>query len=328
MTVRPIFYVKSVFAVISLAVLFQFVPLSDIADVLSNADAAWFAIGLVLQFLVRAVGTLQMRVVAANQGMSLSLLQLYRILLTTQFYSLILPGTLAGGGVTWVKYVQHGADKSAAAAIVAINRAISLGMVIVLGACAWMVAGHSDRPVLIAVVISLVILATGITILLPTRRAEDARSPVNKSHIVKRLSEFVHRLFLFRHISRLGKLIIVVSALIHAILGATVILSFAFAVEVELNFSSVLWMRAALLIMLLLPITVAGIGVREVSLVGLGALIGVSSTAAVAWSFTILAGTVVVAVAGGLIEANTATLKVEDHLNKSGRRDVERRGSR
>ena len=328
MMVRPIFYVKSVFAVVSLAVLFRFVPLADIADVLANADAAWFAIGLVLQFLVRAVGTLQMRVVAANQGVSLSLLQLYRILLITQFYSLILPGTLAGGGVTWVKYVQHGADKSAAAAIVAINRAISLGMVIVLGTCAWMVARHSDRPVLIAVVVSLVILAAGIAILLPSQRSEDARSPVDKPHIVKYVSQFLHRLSQFRHTSRSGKLIVIVSALIQAILGSTVILSFALAVDVELNFSSVLWMRAALMIMLMLPITVAGIGVREVSLVGLGALVGVSSTAAIAWSFTILAGTVVVAVVGGLIEANTATLKVEEHLNKSRLRDVERRGSR
>jgi hypothetical protein len=77
--------------------------------------------------------------------------------------------------------------------------------------------------------------------------------------------------------------------------------------------------------MLLLPITLAGIGIREVSLVGFGALVGIPSTVAIAWSFVILAGTIVVAALGGLIEANAATIKVESYLNRNQLRRLSRR---
>lgn len=318
-------FVKIVFAVVSLAVLFQFVLLSDIVEVISKANAAWFLVRLVLQILARAVATLQMRVVAANQGVSLSLPQLYRLLLATQFYSLILPGPLAGGGVAWAKYVQHGADKGTAAAIVVSNRAIGLGIMIILGACAWIVDRYGDRLILVVIVISIAILAAGTAILLPPQKAGVAPSPLDEADKTTHLYRFCYRLFLFRRISRSGKLVVITSALMNSLLAAAAILSFALAVNAELTFLSALWVLAALQVMLLLPITLAGIGIREVSLVGFGALVGIPSTVAIAWSFVILAGTIVVAALGGLIEANAATIKVESYLNRNRLRRLGRR---
>jgi hypothetical protein len=79
--------------------------------------------------------------------------------------------------------------------------------------------------------------------------------------------------------------------------------AFARAVGAHVDFVSVMWMRGLLQTALLLPLSIAGLGVREVSLVGLGALVGVPAPAAVAWSLAILAGSVLVALAGGLLEA-------------------------
>ncbi len=325
MNSRRIFWVKVVFSIVLLAVLFQFVPLSDIVDVIANTNVGWFTFALALQFLARAAATFQMQVVAANQGVSLSILDLYRLLLTTQFYSLILPGPIAGGGVAWVKYLHHGAAKGTAAAIVMLNRSMGFGMMTIVGACAWIVERHSDRPVLVVSTLIIALLAAAITIALPPQESAADPSPLDEPHTTSRLRRFWYRLFLFRRISRPGKLILVVSAFMNAILTAAVILSFAFAVNVELTLVSALWIRAALQVMLLLPITVAGIGVREVSLVGLGALVGAPPSAAIAWSFAILAGTIVVAAVGGLIETNAATHKVENYLQKSQPDAVERR---
>jgi hypothetical protein len=52
-------------------------------------------------------------------------------------------------------------------------------------------------------------------------------------------------------------------------------------------------------------VSIAGLGVREASLVGLGALVGIQAVDAMAWSFTILAGTLGVALAGGILESGT-----------------------
>lgn len=55
-------------------------------------------------------------------------------------------------------------------------------------------------------------------------------------------------------------------------------------------------------ISLLLPMTIAGLGVREASLIAFCAAVGIPSDGAVAWSLTILAGTLCVALAGGVLE--------------------------
>jgi uncharacterized protein (TIRG00374 family) len=328
MKLQQTFVLKIVFAVISLTVLFQFIPLLSIVAVISKANPLWFGVGVLLQILVRAVTTLQMRVIAANQGVSLGHRQLFRILLVTHFYSLILPGPLAGGGVAWLKYVQHGAGKGAAAAIVVLNRAVGLGVLIVLGACAWTVDRYSDRLLLVVITISFSILAAGITILLPPNKSRVTEYQLDEPRKKKRFDRFLYRLALFLRIPRAGKATILTGALMSSLLSAAAILSFAFAVNAELTFFSALWMLAALQIVLLLPITLAGIGIRDVSLVGLGALVGIPPEVAVAWSFVILSGSIVVAVLGGLTEANVVTLKLERYLNQNGSRRSGRQDDR
>jgi uncharacterized membrane protein YbhN (UPF0104 family) len=80
---------------------------------------------------------------------------------------------------------------------------------------------------------------------------------------------------------------------------------FAQAVGVPVDYLSVVWMRAALQMALMLPVSIAGLGVREASLVGLGTVVGIQAVDAVAWSFTILAGTLGVALAGSFLESGT-----------------------
>lgn len=322
MKIRPVVCVKFAFAAITLVVLFRFVPLTDIAAVLGGASAAWFALGVLLQFLVRAAATLRMQVIAANQGMSLGLCQLYGILLTTQFYSLFLPTPLAAGGVAWMKYLQHGAGKGAAAAAVVINRAIGLGMTIALGVSAWAIDRYGDQPVLAAAIVSPTIVALGVVILLPPQRIEIAQPGVDRPGRLQRLEQLLHRLLLFRRLSRSAKSVALVSTLAQELLGAAAILCFAIAVGAEVTLLSVIWIGAAVSTILLLPITVAGLGVREVSLVGLGAIVGIAASTAMAWSFMILAGVVVVAAVGGLVEANSAGRRVAAHLEKNRSRTV------
>jgi hypothetical protein len=52
-----------------------------------------------------------------------------------------------------------------------------------------------------------------------------------------------------------------------------------------------------------LPISIAGLGVREGTLVGVLPLYGVNPSAAVAFSFLLLARTIVLGIGGGLLEA-------------------------
>ena len=104
----------------------QAVPVHEIVDVLANASGLLVVAGLALQFANRGLATIPLRIITANQGIDLGRGTLFRILLAVQFYALVLPGALAGGGATWLKYLQFGAGKGAAAASVIINRGVGL----------------------------------------------------------------------------------------------------------------------------------------------------------------------------------------------------------
>jgi hypothetical protein len=301
------FCLKYLFSVGLLCLLFYFVPLREITEVLANASPGYFVAGLLLQFAARAVVTLRMKVITDNQGMALGHLTLYRILLITQFYSLILPGSLAGGGATWIKYLQHGADKGAAISAIVLNRGIGLAIMIITGTAALML----DRGTLqSALVTGTLLLCAILAIFMIFRRSPISTvtlPAVEKPGFRQHISRLVQRLFLFQQVPRRGKAIVLASSLAHELTGTAVMWCFASATGLQIGFVTVMWMRAVLQVALLLPASFAGLGMREASLVALCALAGIPPATAMAWSFMLFAGMLFVAFTGGLIETNAVS---------------------
>jgi glycosyltransferase 2 family protein len=289
-----------------LGLLFCFVPLAEVGTTLSAVAPGPLLLGVLLQFLMRAVITPRMHVIAANQGFVLSHRQLFRILLITQYYALMLPGTLAAGGATWLKYVQAGASKSAAIATVVLNRGIGMLVMIVTGALAWLLARGSfeSRGMVVLLMLGAALMLAVVFVRLPPLSPRG--NAASRSRLLGWLRGFVERLMQFQQVPAGGKLIVLVSSLAHEFVAVGTIWCFALAVGLSLDLLTVFWMRAALQVILMAPVHVAGLGIREASLVGLGALVGVAPAVAVAWSLTIFAGSLVVSAVGGLLEANAA----------------------
>jgi glycosyltransferase 2 family protein len=309
-----------------LVLLFRFVPLAEVGAVLGEVAPGYLALGVLLQFLMRAVATPRMHVIATGQGIAISHWQLFRILLITQYYALMLPGVLATGGATWLKYVQAGAAKTAAVAAVMLNRGIGTLVMVAAGAIAWLLTrgpGHSAMTVLLAAFIAALLLVAifgrGPVVL----HAPDSARGASWLRWVRGLGQ---RLLQFQQISTQGKLVVLGSSLAHELVGALTLWCFALAVGLSLDLLTIVWMRAALQVALMAPVHVAGLGVREASLAGLGALVGVAPAVAVAWALVIFAGSLVVSAAGGLLEADAATryFTKEKNLPLTGRpRDSE-----
>jgi uncharacterized membrane protein YbhN (UPF0104 family) len=139
-----------------LALLFRFVPVAEVGAVLGGVAPGYLALGVLLQFVARAVATPRMHVIATNQGIAISHWQLFRILLITQYYALMLPGILATGGATWLKYVQAGASKTAAVAAVMLNRGIGTLVMVAAGAIAWLLSRGPGQWTLVLPLVALI----------------------------------------------------------------------------------------------------------------------------------------------------------------------------
>ena len=318
MNFRPTIYLKLLFAALSIAILLRFAPVGEIAAILRTASIPWLIAGIALHFAVRFSSTFRMQIVARNQGLDLSRRELFRILLATQYYSLFLPGLL-GGGATWLKYVQHGAGQGAAAAMVVLNRAIGVAATLGLGLVAWLVDRGPASPMLVVALIVLVAAVPAIAVALPPQRDRQPGGRAASRWVVRKMHNLGIRLLRLLSLSRPDKFVVLSSACVDSLLGAMIIWCFAIAVGAEIGFLAALWVRAALLLVLMIPVTVAGLGLREASLVAFGAVLGIDPPEAIAWSLTILLGTLVVACYGGIIEASASSRRVAALLDTEKR---------
>jgi glycosyltransferase 2 family protein len=285
-----------------LALLFRFVPFAPVAAALTDLHMGWVVAGVLLQYVLRVVGAVRMRPITSSQSIDLSHWALFRILLAAQFYSMLLPGPLAGGGATWLKYVQHGASRQGAAVAIVLNRAIGLMVMITLGAAALLADPRGPFPGLAAIVL----IGGGAALVAANVRwsgAPGAPDSAERSRVRRAVSSFRERLLLFGAMRARDKVVVVVGSVAFEIVGAAVMWCFARAGGIDVSLLTVMWIRTALQIVLVLPVTVAGLGIREVGLVGVGALIGIPAAAAVTWSLTIFFGALIVAASGGLVES-------------------------
>jgi len=289
-------------AIAVLAAVFRFVPLDGVGEVLRDTRPGYFVLGITLQFVMRAVATIRMRVITADQGMSLGHRALFRILLVSQFYSQVVPGPMVGGSATWLKYVQSGASSDAAVAGILLHRTLATLVAIGVGAAAWVIHVQGMTPLAVAGALAIITASFAPAFV----RVPHGMAPESTSswRVRRWLHRVVGRLLQFQHVPIRGKLIVLLGSLVFEAIAAMSFWSYASALSIPVDPLDVVWIRIALQLALMAPLTIAGLGVREASLVGLGSLVGVAAPACVAWSLLVFCGVQVVAAVGGLIEAH------------------------
>ena len=293
-----------------LAYLFQNIPFGAIVLALKSAHPGFVALGFLLQILIRFPAAKRMKVIADAQNLPLNLKTIVDPLFVSSFYSLLLPGAVAGGAATWMKYVQHGAPRGPAFVSILVNRTTEILTTTVAGIAYWVVDHKLDGVraigfggVAFALLFLLHLLLFGRAhypeVLL--QRANEHWS--GEGWVKRKVRAFAEHLARMRELPVRALAIIVVASVAQDFLGAAALYAFARALDLQLGFLTVAWMRVAVHLVVLLPVSISGLGVRESTLVLLTAPYGVPAATAVAWSFLIFGGTLVAACYGGILEA-------------------------
>ena len=300
---------KWVLSLLLLALVLAYVPLEDVGRELANAKPLWVIGGIGLVFIMRLTSAYRMNIITRHQGMSLSTIDIFKIGFVTTFFGLFLPGYIAGGAIRW--HMLSRKDKKGAEAIasIAFDRVNDTIVLLLLGSIGLIAAYPTPvSPVvpwiLTATLVALVFLyavllspqATRLSIKITTLLGLYQRPFFNK--IFTRLTDSMARFDQFSVIVRLQ--LWCLSLLCH-VLGTLVFVLMAGALDLGLSFADCAWLRAILFLLFMLPLSVSGIGVRESALVVLLAPFGITSAQAVAYSFLMMAGLLIMAGIGGLL---------------------------
>lgn len=311
-------------------------PLRTIASALNSADLPLLLGGLALNFLARLAAAERTLVISRALGLSISRWQTIETLFISNFYALLSPGPVLSGVVTVYRYREHGASVSASFGALLASRMIECILFVALGVACLL----ADSRISLATVHYPLALATaalaaaGIGVIYWwwshkrwNRRSEANRSEANDR---PRTSPGTYTgtgtsTGTFRGIAAGWRTVrhevmrrgpgmafeAAIPAAVQVILASAAVQLLARSVGIDLPLLTSIWVTAAVYAVVLLPISVAGVGVREVTLTGALGLLGINASLAVALSILLLADPIINAFIGGFMQLRSTLEAVQ-----------------
>jgi len=300
-----------------LIVLFQIVPFSDVVNGMAKANSWWVGAGFAIMIVERIVAAGRLKILTDRLQMPFSVLGLCEISAIASFYSLFLPGDLAGGGVRWYHMSKPSGQGAQAFAALLFERLIDTLILVLFGLIFWV---WDDPPFGAPLLdISLFVILGGLVfamaaVLSPrtSKLSEKAIALIPFTRVRKFMSEKTRKVLVsvqtFRGLSNSAMAGLVVLSVLRHLLSILIILCFAQALAIAVGFSTIGWIRSFMNIITMLPIAFAGLGVREASFSLLLEPYGVAAASAIALSLFTFFTHVFLAVIGGLLQLRRVIL--------------------
>ena len=301
---------KAVLSLSLLGYVLYLVPLSELGPMARDIVWSYVAAGLGVSLMTTYLNSIQMSQLTRHHGIALRSAEIFRINLITSFYNLAAPGSLAGGVLRWYYFSKPDGKRAEAAAAIVFNRLIETAMLVCLGLVFWLQEqGQSSANSTTLTIILICGLSLGAYVLAMNpsvhrglRRALQwiKFSAWLSSKIVKvnnALESYSRRTIGFH-------LKVMLIAIVRHLLSLAALFLLAMAVNIDVAFSTIGWIRSVLAIALMLPISIGGFGVREATLVKLLGAYGVAAGAALTLSLLVLCKSLFMAAIGGVLAAH------------------------
>ena len=303
---------KLAVAVVVTGLLIHYASPSKIALALRSADI-WLVLTFVpLTLTCMMLAALQLKILTDSHDMKLSLTQIVGINASTAFYSLFVPGILFGGVIRWYRLSQSNKMRAQALVVVVMNRLLSLFALLVIGVIGWLYTDdRANTEFFFWFILACLLAMIGGSAVLSNRQNAISirRRIVDNDRMRPRIKEVLLKLIDaandYRDIGLPNRLLLVLYAISWHLVVIAMTYFFGLALGVPIPLSVLAWTRAIVVLILLLPMTISGFGVREGSWVFLLGLYGVSPADAFALSLLTFVPTLFQAVVGFVLEMKT-----------------------
>jgi glycosyltransferase 2 family protein len=263
-------------------------------------------------FLIPIMGYIdanRTKMMADLQGITLSINQIVRIGFITSFYSLFLPGYLAGGVIRWHRMSRQDKKPAQAFATIVFTRMLSTIMTVMVGLACWLLDPVARRTPGFGMGfgVLLVVVLIAHWLLFYSGRATwfagwlGRRSWVPK-FAVEKIAKVLVSVDKFGEVTG-GRLASTIALLLLSeLIGILSFYLISVAMHLGLSPISIGWVRAYIALITLLPISIMGVGVRDGSMVVMLRAYAVTPALAVTYSVLLLTRTVVLGLLGGACE--------------------------
>jgi len=291
--------------------LFLKIPVTSVIAAFTGVNLLHIAFVFFLQIAMLCVNATQLKILTERQKMGFSLFKLIKINFISRFYGLLLPGELSAGLVKWYKLSKLGGMRAEAVACIIFSRVVNTLCLAVLGITFFLIEmPYNSIPIAISLIAGLILSVILYLCIVSARISQGVRNLINKPSSRKipgifqeKTAKVWNSIESFQGIppSSLRR-ILFLSILFHlgGIFSVYLIMR---ALNVDISVVSIVWIRAAVVFLQMLPISISGLGVREGAFVFLLGGYGVGGADAMAVSFLIFGITIIFGFLGGVFES-------------------------
>jgi len=289
-----------------LTLIFLKVPFAGVIEALAGARPLPVLGAVVLTFFVHLANADRLKRLCDAHGHRWSTWQIFEINLATRFYGFLPGGNFTGIAIRFYKLTGDKKQYLGTAVALFYDRIAATVSLCALGAVFWLLEMPSGSwLVLVAILASLFAMVAALMVMF-------ARSP---GPIVSMLRRGLGRvggvkLHTLRQAVRESRdlparqvfAVYALSFFTH-LLGVLSWYLLCRSLDIEISLITIGWIRSAMILATMIPISAFGLGLRESAAVALLPLYGVSEEVSLAFSLLVLAATVLlVALAGGVCE--------------------------
>ncbi len=293
-----VFVLKAIVSIALIAWALRSVDISAMRAQLANADPLIVLIAIALTTGISVIHAERWRIVLERLGFALRFGRAWRLVLIGYFFNQTLPSTMGGDAFkAWGAY-RHGVGVRPAIASVIIDRIVALAslLLMVLIGLPWLFEIISAPSARWAVTGTLAGGVLGMALLLALGRFSSKLERWHGGRLLIQVADGTRAMF-----ARTGALLRVISLTVLALATASYVVHLlARGLAIPLDLGDALLLVPWVALVMVLPISIAGWGLRESAMIVALGLIGIP--AAAAFSLSVLSGLVAMAsgVPGGV----------------------------
>ena len=288
--------------------------LGAVISALQSADPLLLTLGVLMNVATRFPAAERTLVMNQGLGLSVSRWRTIETLFISNFYALLSPGPLLAGVVTVYRYRRFGASITGSVSSLLASRAVECAAFLFGGlACALMDPRVTSYLQSIQLPADLAAVATGVILALfgiagiifgvtryKTRAAAIRPVPHTASRGILDKLAAVYRQILAQGPAVAFKA--AVPASLQVLISGAAMMVLARSLHTDISWPTGIWISAAVYAAVLLPISIAGLGVREVTLIKSFAMLGLAPRTAVALSVLLFLDQFASAMIGGALQ--------------------------
>ena len=298
----------------ALYLLFKFARFGEVVATLATASAAGIALGMLLNLATRSAAAARTYTLSRVAGLPVTYMHTLQSLFVANFWGLALPGVSAGSVATVYRYRGHGAGIVQSVAVLCASRLIELASFCALalvGLATAATARDGSRPwaatLLLGIIAGIAVLLLLLRYLPRLAVGNDDKASVNWLHRARAIVDEASSLL--RNLPRRSLLQAAGWALLQGVLDALTVVVLAGALSVPIDLLQALWINALSYLAILLPVSAAGLGMREAAVLAAVVPLGVSPADALSLALLMLAATLLNALIGAILHFAAPTAR-------------------